>query len=62
MWVEDSIGTQWVLESMVVVVDENIVGVGGQQVGYAKAEMDIQLELASTAVELVALGLMDENN
>ena len=62
MWMEDSIGTQWVLASMVVVVDENIVGVGGQQVGYAKAEMDIQLELASTAVELVALGLMDENN
>ena len=30
--VEDSIGTQWVLESMVVVVDENIVGVGRQQV------------------------------
>ena len=32
MWMEDSIGTQWVLASMVVVVDENIVGVGGQQV------------------------------
>ncbi len=35
---------------MVVVADENIVGVGGQQVGFAVAETNTHLELLSMVV------------